>query len=298
MLKYYLFVSCLIAMIPLQSLGTAPPEMLQNEEISVVFEKPLMLAAREVVRIYPTAKKELENLFGWRFNIRPQVILVKDNQNFKKMTRNDLFVAFAVADKNLVVIDYSRMNVRPFTLGVTLKHELCHLLLHHQIRNSNLPRWLNEGVCQWVSDGIGEIYPDKSRSALDAAIISGRMLPLQGLTDNFPGNAASLMLAYEQSKSVVAYIERKYGKGTIMDILYHLKNGDSIETACMKSLSVTADQMEKEWLDQLARTPRWMVFFANNLYGILFFLAALLTFFGFIRLIKRKKAYRDWEDDE
>jgi hypothetical protein len=124
------------------------------------------------------------------------------------------------------------------------------------------------------------------------------MLPLQGLTDNFPGNAASLMLAYEQSKSVVAYIERKYGKGTIMDILYHLKNGDSIETACMKSLSVTADQMEKEWLDQLARTPRWMVFFANNLYGILFFLAALLTFFGFIRLIKRKKAYRDWEDDE
>ena len=249
-------------------------------------------------KIGAAVKKELENLFEWRFNVKPQVILVKDNQNFKKMTRNDLFVAFVVADKNLIVIDYSRMNVRPFTLGVTLKHELCHLLLHSQISYSNLPRWLNEGFCQWISDGIGEIYLDKSNSALDAAIISGRIIPLDRLTDHFPGNKASLILAYEQSKSVITYIERQYGKGTITDILGHLKNGDSMETASMKSLSVTVGELEKEWLDQLERTPRWMIFLANNLYGILFFLAALLTFFGFIRLVMRKRAYKDWEDED
>ena len=56
-------------MIVPQSLGMAQPEMMQNEEISVVFEKPLMSAAREVVRIYPAVKKELENLFDLAISI-------------------------------------------------------------------------------------------------------------------------------------------------------------------------------------------------------------------------------------
>jgi hypothetical protein len=190
------------------------------------------------------------------------------------------------------------MNTRPFTLGITLKHELCHLLLHHHVNSSNLPRWLDEGVCQWASDGIGEIYSDKSRSMLDAALISNRIIPLERLSDNFPVGEASLILAYEQSKSVVTFIERRYGKGTIMALLDHLKNGDAMETASLKSLSLTIGQMEDEWLDQLERTPRWLVFLANNLYGILFFLAGLLTFIGFFRLLMRKKAYRDWDNEE
>jgi hypothetical protein len=42
-----------------------------------------------------------------------------------------------------------------------------------------------------------------------------------------------------------------------------------------------------------------VVFLADNLYGILFFIAAVLTFLGFIRLLRRKKkVYEEWEEDE
>jgi hypothetical protein len=49
---------------------------------------------------------------------------------------------------------------------------------------------------------------------------------------------------------------------------------------------------------ELESTPRWLVFLANNIYGILFFLAAILSVVGFIRLLIRRKAYAEMEDDE
>jgi len=57
--------------------------------------------------------------------------------------------------------------------------------------------------------------------------------------------------------------------------------------------------LEKEWLNHMESTPRWLVYLANNLYGILFFLAAVLTILGFIRHTRRrKKIYEEWEEED
>lgn len=299
MIKYLQLIVVFTAHLLLLTAVAAQPLMMQTEEIMVVYEPSLESAAEEVVRIYPKLRQELEEFFGWSLDIRPQVVLVKNTQSFQKLTRNKLFVAFAVPDKKLIVIDYSRMNIRPFTLSVTLKHELCHLLLHRHISHHNLPKWLDEGVCQWVSDGIGEIFVNKSWSGLDAAVMAGRIIPFKRLTDYFPRDKASLMLAYEQSKSVINYVDRQYGYHVLMTLLDSLKNGETLEFALMNSLDLSLEQLEKEWLDHLESTPRWLVFLANHIYSILFFLAAVLTFFGFIRLQRRrKKIYQEWDDEE
>ncbi|MGB5750528.1 MAG: hypothetical protein WBM69_26400 [Desulfobacterales bacterium] len=264
----------------------------------VIYEPPLKAAAGDILRMYPVLKQELEDIFGWPMNARPQVVLVKTNQTFQKIARNNLIVAFAVPDKNLIVIDYSRMSTRPFNLSITLKHELCHLLLHDHINSGSLAKWLDEGVCQWVSDGIGEILIDKSWSGLDAAILAGQTLRLSQLAERFPGDRVSLMLAYEQSKSVVTYIDRQYGSTSILTILEDLKNGETLEKAIFQRLSLSIYELEKKWLKHIESTPRWLVFLANNLYGILFFLAAVLTVVGFIRVLVRRKAYAEWEEDE
>ncbi len=298
-IKYFGLLTGLIVIFFFHSTVVAQTQILENDDILVVYEPPLKNAAGEVIRIYPVLIQELKKIFGWHLDIRPQVVLVKNSRSFRQMTRNDLFVAFAVPAKNLIVIDYSRMNTRPFSLRITLKHELCHLLLHRHINSGNLAKWLDEGVCQWVSDGIGEILLDRNWSGLDAAITAGRTLPLTGLTETFPGDKASLMLAYEQSKSVVAYIDRQYGQDAILNLLGHLENGAGIETATLQGLSLSVDELEKEWLDYLERTPRWLVYLANNIYGILFFLAAVLTILGFIRYTRRrKKIYEEWEEEE
>ena len=275
----------------------AQTQVLQNDQLTVIYGPPLKAAAGEVLRLFPTLNRQLENTFGWRLNGRPQVVLVQSNRHFQKLTRNNLIVAFAVPDKSLIVIDYSRMSTRPFSLGITLKHEMCHLLLHEHINSADLPKWLDEGVCQWASDGIGELLIDKSWSGLDAAIMAGRTLQLSMLAKRFHVDRASLTLAYEQSKSVVAFIDRQYGQQAILNILGDLKNGEPLTTAIFQNLSLSANQLEEEWLADIERTPRWLVFTANNIYGILFFGAALLSIVGFIRLVIRRKAYAEMEDE-
>jgi len=294
-IKYLGLLTGLIVIFFLHATVEAQTQILQNDDVAVVYEPPLKAAAGDVLRVYPLLRQELEGLFGWHLNGGAQVVLVKTNQTFQNIARNNLIVAFAVPDKNLIVIDYSRMSTRPFNLSITLKHEMCHLLLHEHINSGNLAKWVDEGVCQWASDGIGEILMDKNGSGLDAAIMAGQTLRLSRLAETFPGDRRSWPLAYEQSKSVVAFIDRQFGKQAILNILSDLKNGKTIETASMQNLSITINELENQWLTEIERTPRWLVYLADNLYGILFFLAAILTVCGFILRLKRK---RRWEDEQ
>jgi hypothetical protein len=292
------FFAGLTAIFFLQYPAMAQPLVLQNDDMIVAYEPSLEGAAAEVLEFYPDLKQELEKIFAWSLDLRPQVVLVKKTRTFQKLSGNELFVAFAVPEKNLIVIDHARMNLHPFSLRITFKHELCHLLLNRHISNLRLPRWLEEGICQWASDGIGEIFLDKSWSGLDAAIMADRVLHLRRLTKKFPRDKPSLILAYEQSKSVVKYIDRQYGKGAILELLGHLKNGESMEAAAMKSLGISTDELENDWLSHLESTPRWLVYLADNLYGILFFVAALLTILGFIRRIMHRKVWGSEEEEE
>ena len=295
LIKYFDVLSCLVAILILPSPGVAKSLVMQNDDMIVVYETSLEDAAGKLLRLYPDLRQELGKMFSWSLDIRPQVVLVKNTPSFRKLSRIDLIVAFAEPAKNLIVIDYSRMNQHPFSLRITFKHELCHLLLHRHVDNLHLARWLEEGVCQWASDGIGEIFLDQRSSGLDAAIMTDSVLPLRRLANTFPRDKPSLMLAYEQSKSVVNYLDRKYGKSAILDLLDDLKNGETLDVAALNSIGITTSELEKEWLSHLERTPRWLVYLADNLYGILFFLAALMTIFGFVRRVMGRKV---WEGED
>ncbi|VAX32275.1 hypothetical protein MNBD_NITROSPIRAE02-1385 [hydrothermal vent metagenome] len=269
-----------------------------NSEIIVQFEKPLKNAAKEVENIYPGIKTGLEKTIGWRVTFRPTVVLIKDSKTFRKMAGNNQFVAFAVPRKNLIVIDYSKMKTHPFTLEITLRHELCHLLLHHYIRKENLPRWLDEGISQWVSGGIAEIIMDTKRSPLKDATLSGRFIPISALAEGFPKDKKSLLLAYEESKSIVEYMGREYGSKGVLEVLNNLKNGDGVDAAIQKALKIPVQELEIRWHKQLEKRITWVTYLSGNLYEILFFLAALITVVGFIRLLLKKRNYKDDDDDD
>ncbi|MFP3870540.1 MAG: peptidase MA family metallohydrolase [Syntrophobacteria bacterium] len=243
--------------------------------------------------MYPRIKIELEELLNLRLGIRPTVLLLKNRSTFQRMVGNNFYVAFAVPDKDLVVIDHSQMRTRPFSLQIILKHELCHLLLHEHVGGPALPKWLDEGICQWASDGIGELLTERGLTPLDQATLSGNYMRIRTLTESFPGDKESLMLAYEESKSLVEYINSTFGREAIRNILAHLKDGDGVEAAVLKSLSIPLDELEARWRDDLGKRTTWFTYVAANLYQILFFLAALITMGGFIRLVRRKRGYED-----
>ena len=93
-----LFYLCLFAgsvtIMPGQSVVEAATEVLQNEDIAIVYEPALQTAAVEVLRLYPILRQELQAILGWRLNRRIRVVLIRTNQQFRQIARNSLIVAF------------------------------------------------------------------------------------------------------------------------------------------------------------------------------------------------------------
>jgi hypothetical protein len=271
----------------------AENKVLQTEEVVVIFEEHQAGAAEEVAKVYPSVKSELAENLEWKVDFMPTVLLDRGGETIKRNTGSDIFVAYAVPQRNLIVLDTSRVYAKPFSLKSTLKHELCHLLIHRNIER--LPRWLDEGVCQWASGGIAEFMTEDGKRALQNATVSGRLIGIRELV-RFPPE--DIILAYEESKSIVEYIESEFGKRGILQILAYLKEGYSLDDSIQKGLAVTTSELDEKWQAYLKKRRGWFSYLSHNLYGILFFIAALATVYGFMRMLKKKKEHIDEPEDE
>ena len=269
------------------------PSVLESQELTVVYDGGLEQSARSAQRMYADSKQELQTLFQWPVSFRPTLVLINDHHQFRQMARHPLVVAYALPSENVMVIDHTRMTTEPFNLQATIKHELCHLVLHHHIKGERLPRWLDEGVCQWASDGLADIILDTRRELLPAAILSGRYLDLANLKHRFPHEKNGLILAYEQSKSIVDYMSRTFGQQGVLDLLELLRQGNELELAVERRFAMTFDQLEARWREHLKKNINWFTYLTIHLYEILFVSAALLTILAYIRRALRKKAYVD-----
>ena len=270
----------------------------RGEQVTILYEEPWKDAAQEAAEAYPIAKRDVEDKLGWAASFSPKVVLVGDTKVFQERVGSALFAAYAVPQENLIVIDQSRMSVRPFTIEVTLKHELCHLMLHDHLKGKDLPKWLEEGVCVWVSEGIAEIMLEQKRALLNEALLAGRVIPLRALSQGFPRDREWLLLAYEESKSIVSYMVETHGLKGLLETLRWVKEDHPWEEAVQGAMGIPFDEMEKSWAQSLKKRLTWFTYLINNLYEILFFLAAILAFCGFWRALRKKRAYMKSEEEE
>ena len=275
----------------------AEPSVLDTPQLVVVYDQGLKQTAQQLLAAYPAIKQTLEAIFQWPVNFRPSLVLINNQKKFRQLAGHELVVAYALPKKKLVVIDYSKMNTSPFTLQRIVQHELCHLLLHHYINQDNLPRWLDEGICQWASDGLADILMDTKRNRLPAAILSGSYFDLVKLTHRFPHDKNGLMLAYEQSKSAVEYMIRQYGPQGMRNLLGLLRQGGNIEFAFEKAFAISFEKFEDQWRNHLKANINWFTYLSIHLYEILFVSAALLTILGFIRRLHRKRVYEKGDEE-
>jgi hypothetical protein len=282
---------------PFCLLANISTETIEHPDVTVHFDIPLRAAAKDLANEMPLIKTELEALFGWRLYQRVTIVMIHNREKFKQLAGHPLIAAFAVPAQNLIVIDYGRLNRRRQRSKSLLKHEMVHLLLHAHIPGSHLPRWLEEGVAQWASDGVADLLEEPRTAVLTDAILSGKALPLAKLTDDFPADDRALILAYAQSRSLVTYIADNYGADKLIKILRLLSEGSGIEESIHRSLTVSIRDLEQQWISSQERPAAILAMLAGYIYEVLFLVAALLTVVGFVRFRIKKLRYRDEEDD-
>jgi hypothetical protein len=276
----------------------AEPSVLQADDVTVVFDESLRNVAEEIRDQYPLIKQDLEKMLLWYVDFRPTLVLIKQRQQFQQISGTDLIVAFAVPQKKMMVIDYSKMHMSPFSLKSTIKHELCHLVLHQYIQKERLPRWLDEGISQWASDGIAELIMDYKRSILRRAMLSGNYFRMDEISRQFPRDKAALQLAYAQSRSFTDYMIREFGTDGVLRLLNNLRNGMVFDTAVEESFAISFEDLENEWVADHTERNTWFTYLSIHIYEFIFLFGAIVVVIGFIRVIIKKRRYSDLEDEE
>jgi hypothetical protein len=269
-------------------------EMLETSEVIVLFEPGVGRGAENVAEIYTDIKIKTQDLFGWTYNQKPFIVLINNRDRFLKTADHPITVAYAIPARNLIVIDHSRVVTTPFSLATTLTHEFCHLLLHDYI--PNIPRWLDEGLCQWASGGFDEIIYNLRQSTLNQVSIAGNFIPFENLSSGFPRSEQERILAYEQSKSFITYLVRHFGEDKLLELLDRMARKESVENAFHTVYRTHLDQMEISWQESIRKNLTWFTYLSNHMYEILFVAGAMLTVIGFFRLIWKKRQYKDDDD--
>ncbi|MBI5141333.1 MAG: hypothetical protein HZA20_03955 [Nitrospirae bacterium] len=217
---------------------------------------------------------------------------------FETGTGNEMVVAYALPHESTAVFDYARINAHPLDFRLTLMHEAAHLLLHRNIRPVSLPKWFDEGVAQWVSGGVKDIIHPNDADILRRAVVSGGLISLYRLERNFPADRDGFALAYEESKSMMDFIERKHGSGAIRAIIARLASGAMLHEAVLDSTGVHLYDLERDWAGQLRTQHTWFWWFSDNIEWFLFVFAAMLTAGGFAGVMVKMRNYRDEEEDD
>jgi hypothetical protein len=271
--------------------------LFQDESLVIRGEGHLGIEAKYLSQIYPQAKTELESNLGWKLLSMPTVFLVGNQTVFGKMSGSPFVSAFAIPSEHLIVIHISSMTSRPPILNDTFKHELCHLLLHDHIKKHVIPRWLDEGICQWISGTLGEIMAGNGVT-ISRISMARRLIPLQQLTLTFPKDKDSLLLAYKEGRDLVEYLTTHYGVNSLRSILQFMEEGDDFDPAVSKSLSKSFQDVQGEWVKDMQKRSEWLIWASQNLYEIIFLSMAVLSVLAFVRLKIRRTRYTGEEGEE
>lgn len=289
------------------AMGCMPaPALAEDEYIStrsgnveVVHDQLIADGALEALRLYRKSVLEINEMLGIGNAPESQttIVLVKSKEGFVRLSGSEQISAYAVGARGLIVLDYHRVLTRPFTLAGTLKHEAAHLAIHNHVRGP-IPRWLNEGIAQWVSGAEAEIELSPMGRALDKAALTGHIIPMRKLEGDFPSDRAGMQLAYEQSASMVSYISNKYGDESMGRILDWLRMGMDIDSAIRSTTGQGYDEVERAWADWVRSRVNWMNYILGNFMEVLLILAALLSVIGYAIIHYRIRNYKDDDDEE
>lgn len=138
-------------------------------------------------------------------------------------------------------------------VGIVIPHELTHLVFDTAVRNPYHfpPRWLNEGVATYLSEG----FSASNRASVEAAADGGRLMPLQALGGQFPTTYERFALAYAESVSAVDYLVREKGTEALVGLIRSYSDGVTDDEAFTAAVGMDLAGFEEGWLADLGADP-------------------------------------------
>ncbi len=134
---------------------------------------------------------------------------------------------------------------------ILVTHELTHLVFNTAVDNPYHlpPRWLNEGLAVYLSEGNDQSEREQMSSAIDG----GQVIPLQGLGGLFP-TGDGFALAYAESVSAVSYFVDTFGKDALVKLIRSYADGVTDDQAFIAATGKDLGTFDDGWLASLGTT--------------------------------------------
>ena len=135
-----------------------------------------------------------------------------------------------------------------------ITHELTHLVFDTAVSNPYHfpPRWLNEGLAVYLSQGYGA----GDRSSVESAATNGSLMPLGALAFQFPTTRDRFALAYAESVSAVDYLVRMHGQVALLSLVRSYAGGVTDDEAFRAALGQDLAAFDAAWRASLrAKDP-------------------------------------------
>ncbi len=200
-----------------------------------------------VLEILEEAYREIGQKFG-HFPSKTIVVVLHAKATFQSATGSPIW-ADGLFDPVLGRIQVPAQDALADRAWLTrvLRHEFVHALLHDQLgpTGSAIPTWLNEGLAMELS---GDRWSDLDQLMKQEFTL----IPLTALEGGW-GNLSSdvATVAYLEANSAVHYLVDRFGMARMQGLLAHLKARQSLSTAMQSQLSLSYEQFQSRWVDQL-----------------------------------------------
>ncbi len=171
-------------------------------------------------------------------------------------------------------------------------HELTHVLLEQRFDGEPVPRWLHEGLAQYVA----KEYTAETTRAISRGVLGDSLYSLDYLVTGFPDDPLRAQLAYAQSADLVAYLRNQYGEDALRTLVREMAMGTPVRAAFREATGSSMDQVDEAWRARLQKSNLWFPPLVSD--SVWFGLGGLVLFVGWLRVRRRNRERRAWMERE
>lgn len=155
----------------------------------------------------------------------------------------------AFTDIRTLIANIGPGDINDPWVGIVIPHELTHLVFATAVDNPYHfpPRWLNEGIAVYLSQG----YVASDRAAVENAARAGTLMPLVSIEGEFPTTADRFSLAYSESVSSIDHLVQQYGRDVLVKLIRTYADGVTDDEAFRNAIGVDVAGFQAGWFDSL-----------------------------------------------
>jgi hypothetical protein len=194
------------------------------------------------------------------------VWLAPDAERWERLTGGDApewGAGIAIPDSGRIVLPtFDWESTPPYSVYMTLRHELAHVALQRYLGPARTPRWFTEGYAQWAA---GE-WRWESAWRLRLAFLDRHAPRLDSLTLHWPVGEQDARVAYLLSASAVVYLVDRSGVRGLQIFLARWRETRDFDAAFRSVYGLTLGQFEEDWRAHVKHTYGWTVVLGQSLF--------------------------------